>query len=57
MKKHVTFSVVQQYNLIECHDKKHNIFCGTAVYVQLDYHEISCGTNVLMYSTIAHSVL
>ena len=50
-------SVGQQYNLIECHEKKHNISCGTAVCVHLEYPEISCGTNVLMYYIIAHSFL
>ena len=35
--------------------EKHNI--GIAVCVQLEYPEISCGANVLMYYTIAHSVL
>ena len=57
MKRLVTFSVVQQYNLIECHETKRNISCGTAVCVQLEYPEISCGTIFLMYYTIAHSVL
>ena len=56
-KRHVIFSVGQQYSLIECHEKKHNISCGTAVCVHLEYPEISCGTNVLMYYTIAHSVI
>ena len=44
----------KSYNLIECHEKKHYIFCNCSVCTTgVLYPEISCGTNVHMYYTVS----